>query len=218
MIIKSKPLSPFLFRFLGAVNTFGMKRFVRKTEIKPVEIKPGHSYILMCNHFSFSDGFYAFFLCNKVLWGKDKMRRMYIMSLKKQMEKVWWLRYVGSFSIEPRKRSMKESFEYAAEVLSEPGNLLLYYPQGNLESNHISHIHFEHGLSQIVPMIKGKCQLIWCSNIIEFFEGIKPVVQFNMLDCGTNDDFDLDAVQKKVNEHHLACLNQNVRFTNQPIR
>lgn len=218
MIIKAKPLSPFLFKLSAALITFGMKRFIRKLDIVPIDIKPDHSYILMCNHFSFTDGFYAFHICRNAIWGERKMKRMYIMSLKKQMLKKKYLQHVGSFSIDPGKKSIRESFAYAADVLSEPGNLLLYYPQGNLESNHITHIHFEDGLKEIVPLIKGKCQLIWCSNIIEYFESMAPSLQFNMLDCGTNQDFNFEALQAKVNAHHKACLNKNVRFTRQPIR
>jgi hypothetical protein len=50
------------------------------------------------------------------------------------MEKKWWLRHLGSFSVDPGKLSVNESLAYAAEILNEPGNLLLFFPQGNLES------------------------------------------------------------------------------------
>lgn len=59
MIIKSKPLSPFLFRVCSNLIAFGLKLFTNKLKINPVDIKPGHSYILMLNHFSFTDGLYA---------------------------------------------------------------------------------------------------------------------------------------------------------------
>ncbi|RYF84583.1 MAG: glycerol acyltransferase [Chitinophagaceae bacterium] len=213
MIIKSKPLSPFMFKFLAFFLNWIIKRRFNKMIIDPVSLKPGHSYILLCNHFSFWDGFLAYYLCNKVLWKEDGMKRLYIMSLKKQMEKNWWLNYIGSFSVEPRKVSMIESFEYAAEMLSEPGNLLLFYPQANLETSHIRHIHFEHGLHEIVTRIEGNCQLIWSSNIIDYFESLKPSVHFDMLDCGTNKDFNLEALKEKVNKHHLKAMMKNVRYT-----
>ena len=168
-------------------------------------------------NFSFADGFYAFFLANKLFWGKNKMQRFYAMSLKKQMQKNKWLQYVGSFSIDPGRRSIQESFNYAAEVLSKPGNLLLFFPQGNLESQHITRIHFEEGLKEIIPLINGSCQLIWCSTIIEFFESTKPSIHYNLLDCGTNKEFDFDSLKANVNAFHLNTLNKYVRFTNVPI-
>ena len=144
------------------------------------------------------------------------MRKLYIMSVKKQMEKNWWLRYIGSFSIDPGKRSIDESFAYAAAILSEPGNLLLFYPQAKLESKHIRHIHFEDGLNQIIPQIKGNCQLVWSSNIIEYFESTKPSLYYNLLDCGTNGDYDFERLKQKVNLHHRAAIKENFRFTEEP--
>jgi 1-acyl-sn-glycerol-3-phosphate acyltransferase len=215
MIIKSKPLKPFFFWWGGVFISWILKRRFNKIIINDIKIKPGHSYLLMCNHFSFLDGFLAYYLCNKLIWGDDKMKRLYIMSLKKQMLKNKWLQYIGSFSIDPGKRSIKESFDYAAEVLSQPGNLLLFYPQGNLESQHITHIHFEAGLNEIVPRIQGKCQLIWTSNILEYFESGKPSLYFNLLDCDTNQEFDFKALQQQVNAYHKQALYQHVRFTKQ---
>ncbi len=216
MMIKSKPLHPFFF-WWGAlfVSVFLKTRF-NKIKVKEIDIKPGHSYILMCNHFSFLDGFLAYYLSNRFFRKKNGMRKLYIMSIKKQMEKNWWLRYIGSFSIDPGKRSIDESFAYAAEVLSEPGNLLLFYPQAKLESNHIRHIHFEDGLNQIIPQIKGNCQLVWSSNIIEYFESTKPSIYYNLLDCGTNKDYDFELLKQKVNLHHRATIEQNFRFTEEP--
>ena len=133
------------------------------------------------------------------------------------MQKNKWLKYMGSFSVEPGRRSIKESFDYAAEVLGQPGNVLLFFPQGKLESSHIRHIQMEHGIKEIAHRIKGNCQLIWCSTTLEYFESTKPSINYNMLDCGTNNDFNFDELKAKVNTYHLNTLNKYVRFTNKPI-
>jgi len=146
------------------------------------------------------------------------MNKLFIMSVKKQMEKNKWLQYIGSFSIDPGKRSIKESFEYAAEVLSEPGNLLLFYPQGNLESCYIRYIKFDEGLYEIVPQIKGDCQLIWSTTMVEYFESLNPTITTTMLDCGTNQDFDFDELKLKVNKFHIKTIEDNIRFTDEPIK
>ena len=215
MIIKSKPLPLFLLKIAGYLCEKVLKSRLNKLVINPIEIKPGHSYILLCNHFGFGDGFLGFYLAWKVILKQGHMKRLYIMSLKKQMQKNRWLRYCGSFSVEPGKKSIRESFAYAAEQLAEPGNLLLFFPQGNLESCHIRSIKFQEGIAEIIPLIKGNCQIIWTSNIIEYFEGISPSVYFNMLDCGTNHNFDFDALKQQVNQHHLQSIKQNIRFTDE---
>lgn len=209
MIIKSKPLHPYFF-WWGAlfVRIFLNYRF-KKININHIDIKPEHSYLLMCNHFSFLDGVLAYHLTNKLF----RKKKLYIMSIKKQMEKNWWLRYIGGFSIDPGKRSIDESIDYAIHVLSKPGNVLLFYPQAKLESIYIRHIHFEDGINQIVPKINGKCQLIWSSNVIEYFESTNPSLDYNLLDCGTNEDYDFELLKQKVNQHHLASIKKNFRFT-----
>lgn len=190
-----------------------LKRRFNKLVIHDVALKPGHSYILMCNHFSFFDGFFAFYLCSKVFWKPGFMRKLYIMSVKKQMEKNPWLRYCGSFSVEPGKLSLLESFDYIGDKLSQPGNLFLYFPQGNLESMHIHDIVFQDGINEVVARVKGPCQLLWCSNTIEYFESTKPSLYFDMLDCGTVDQYNFAALVEKVNTHHKKVLNSHVRFT-----
>ncbi|MCY1527209.1 hypothetical protein D9M68_622680 [compost metagenome] len=196
---------------------FLLKRRFRKIITYPAPIKEGCSYLLMCNHFSFLDGLFAFYLCNRHLWGKHQMKKLYIMSLRQQMEKNPWLRYCGSFSVEPGKRSIAESFSYAAEILSEPGNVLLFFPQGNLESQHIRKIRFEDGINQIVPQIKGNCQLLWSSNIIEYFEGTQPVLTMTMLDAGTTADYDFNKLEKQINRHHRDAITRNFRYTEEEL-
>ncbi|WP_316813646.1 lysophospholipid acyltransferase family protein [Pedobacter heparinus] len=216
MIIKAKPLPPFFFRCGAILIGWLLKRRFNKLVISDVDVRPDHSYLLMCNHFSFLDGILAYYLCAKVLKKKNVMKHLYIMSLKKQMQKNKWLKYCGSFSVDPGKRSIQESFDYAAEVLSTPGNVLLFYPQGNLESSHVRHIQFQDGLREIVPQVKGHCQLIWSSNLMEYFESTKPSIYFNLLDCGTSREFDFEALKQNVNTHHRLAIAKNIRFTKEP--
>lgn len=218
MIIKAKPLSPFFIKLFGSITSLVFKRRTNKMVFNMVDLKPDHSYIFMCNHFSFWDGFWAFYICSQKFHKTHGMKRMYAMSVKKQMQKNKWLQYTGSFSVDPGKRSIQESFDYAAEILSEPGNLLLFYPQGQLESMQIRHIKFDEGLYEIVPKIKGDCQLIWCSNTVEYFESLRPTIYANMLDCGTNHNFDFEALKLKVNLHHIKSIERNIRYTDEPIK
>lgn len=217
MIIKAKPLNPFFFKCGAMIISWLFKRRFNKIIFRNIDIKPDHSYLLMCNHFSFLDGLIAYHICDKSLSKTGKMKSLYIMSLKKQMEKNKWLRYCGAFSVAPGTRSITESFDYAIEILSKPGNVLLFYPQGKLESSLVRHIQFQDGLKQIVPKVKGKCQLIWSSNLMDYFESTKPSLYYNLLDCGTSEMFDFEALKQQVNQHHQQSIAKNIRFTKEPI-
>lgn len=216
MMIKPKPFPIKVLEGAARFVSWITQRRFNKLIIHETEIKPNHSYLLLCNHFSFWDGVWAIYLTLNGIHKKRPLKGFYIMSLKKQMEKNWWLKYIGAFSISPGPRSVEESLTFAAEILSTPGNLLLFYPQGNLESSHVRHIEFQEGVATIIPKISGDCQLIWCSILTEYFESLKPSVYFNMLDCGTNREFDFEVLKQKVNEFHVEAMKKNFRFTQEP--
>jgi len=216
MMIKAKPLPLPFIRWGSSVLMWFFRRRFNKMKITPVDIKPNHSYILMCNHFGFLDGFFSYYIAFKHIDKQQKLKGLYTMSVKKQMEKNWWLKYVGSFSVEPNAWSVKESIEYAAELLNEPGNILLFFPQAELESQHIRHIQFKNGINEIMTRVKGNCQLIWSSNVLEYYESTKPSANMTLLDCGTNRDFNFDTLKQNVNAHHLQSMRKTVRFTDEP--
>ena len=216
MMIKAKPLPMPFIRWGSAMLMWFFRRRFNKMKITPVDIKPNHSYVLMCNHFGFLDGFFSYYIAFKHIDKQQKLKGLYTMSVKKQMEKNWWLKYVGSFSVEPKAWSVKESVEYAAGLLNEPGNILLFFPQAELESQHIRHIEFKNGINEIMTRVKADCQLIWSSNILEYYESTKPSANMTLLDCGTNHDFNFEALKQNVNAHHLQSMRKTVRFTDEP--
>jgi hypothetical protein len=214
MIIKAKQI-PWLIKISGPFLTWFLRRRFKKIIINEVVVKRDHSHLLMCNHFSFWDGFLAAYLCWNEIYKKQGMNGFYIMVLKKQMQMNPWLKYFGCFSIAPGTTTVNESLAYAAELLNTPGNLLLMFPQGNLESLHVRDIVMKDGINHIVPEIKGDCQLLWSSNIVEYFESLRPSVYFHMLDCGTNSDFDFEQLGQKINTHHKAAIKKQFRFTDE---
>jgi 1-acyl-sn-glycerol-3-phosphate acyltransferase len=214
MIIKANPVR---FKFLLIIGKFLALLFswrFNKMKIHEVEIRKGYSYILMCNHFSFWDGFWAGYLCLKTICKQEpNIKGFYIMILEKQLEKNKWLTRLGCFSIAPGTKTVSESLDYAGSILDVPGNIFLMFPQGKIESNHVRNIHLQPGIAEITKRITGNCQLLWSSNLIEYFESLKPSVYFHMLDCGTNHDFNLENLSGKINQHHKAAIKKQFRFT-----
>lgn len=135
------------------------------------------------------------------------------MVLEKQLQQNKWLRRLGCFSVAPGTDTVNESIDYISNLLNEPGNIFLMFPQGKLESNHVSHIQVQPGIIAIVRRITANCQLLWSSNFVEYFESLKPSVYFHMLDCGTTKDFNYRQLTAKINEHHRAAMKKQFRFT-----
>jgi 1-acyl-sn-glycerol-3-phosphate acyltransferase len=216
MIIKAKPGPFFIFKWGAKFFIWVFKSRFNKLIIKKSTIFSNHSYMLMSNHIGFWDGFWACYLCLNGIHGSGNIKGFYVMILEKQLQKNMFLRRLGCFSIAPGKASVSESLDYAAEILNTPGNLLLMYPQGNLESQYVRHIVVKEGISEIITRITGKCQLIWSSNFVEYFESFKPSVYFHMLDCGNSKDFQLKSFSEKINLHHNASMQKQFRFTDEP--
>ncbi len=212
MIIKAKQI-PWLMKLAGAILPWIFRMRFNKMVIDGVEVKPDHSYLLMCNHFSFWDGFWAGYICLTEIHAKYPLKGFYIMVLKKQMQMNPWLKYFGCFSVSPGTTTVNESLEYAAQLLNNPGNVVIMFPQGNLESNHVREIEMKDGINHIINQVTGNCQLIWSSNLIEYFESLRPSVYFHMLDCGTNHDFDFGQLKARINKHHEQAIKKQFRFT-----
>lgn len=213
MIIQAKPI-PFYILIKGIkFLTWLFKHRFNKLIIKKATIYKSHSYMLMSNHFSFWDGFWACYLMLNGIHESGNIKGFYVMILEKQLQKNMFLRYFGCFSVAPGKASISESLDYAAQVLNTPGNVLLMYPQGNLESQYVRKIVVKEGIGEIFCRVTGNCQLIWSSNFLEYFESFKPSVYFNMLDCGAAKGFEMEDFTEKINKHHNSVIQNGFRFT-----
>lgn len=170
-----------------------------------VEIMPGHSILLLCNHFSWWDGFWAGQLTHTYLH-----RKFYIMMQEDHIKKRMFFNLLGGFSINRESKEVVQSLQYAAKLLDDPENLVTVFPQGKLVSNHSEDIDIERGIDYIVKKIKGNCQIIYYSAFIEYFESLKPSVYIHLLNCGTNHDFDYEHVRKMISDHHKKALKEQV--------
>jgi 1-acyl-sn-glycerol-3-phosphate acyltransferase len=170
-----------------------------------IEIMPNHSILLLCNHFSWWDGFWAGQLTHTYLH-----RKFYIMMQEDHIKKRMFFNLLGGFSINRESKEVIQSLQYAAKLLDDPENLVTVFPQGKLVSNHSEEIDIERGIDYIVKKIKGNCQIIYYSAFIEYFESLKPSVYIHFLNCGTNHDFDYERARKMISDHHKKALKEQV--------
>lgn len=214
MIIKAKPFGTKITLLVWRILAWIFSWKFNKMKIEEVPIKKGHSYILMCNHFSFWDGFWASYICLKSIYKQEpNIKNIYIMSLLDQLKKNMWMRKLGSFSIDPGSDTINESMDFIASKLNEPGNIFLLFPQGKLESLYVRDIQMQPGIISVVRRVKSDCQIIWSSTLIEYFESLKPSIHFDLLDCGTTKDFNFREMRTKINLHHKEAIKKHLRFT-----
>lgn len=130
-----------------------------------IEIDPNKSVLLIANHFSFWDSLILYIINRKHL-----KKQFYVMVREDTTIHLKYLKYGGAFSINKKSRSMLESLDYAAQLLHDPQNLVLIFPQGRLYSNFVNHINFEKGIMKVMEKAGGKFQLVFATTFIQYFK------------------------------------------------
>jgi hypothetical protein len=85
-----------------------------------------------------------------------------------------YLKYGGAFSVNKNSRDMLQSLDYSAELLKDPQNLVLIFPQGKLYSNFVNDVHFEKGITKVIEKAEGKFQLLFAATFIQYLKHKKP--------------------------------------------
>jgi 1-acyl-sn-glycerol-3-phosphate acyltransferase len=163
----NKPIHWFFHHYIRLIIKNNFKAFNFNT----IETDPDKSVLLLANHFGWWDGFLLYWL-NYLLLKK----KFHIMILEDTVRKVFFLKYMGAFSVVKNSRSMMESLEYAGNLLHDPQNLVLIFPQARLFSNFVDDVHFERGLLKVMKQAAGKFQYVFAATFIEYFQHKKPTI------------------------------------------
>lgn len=169
--------------------------------VMPFKPKPGHSVLLLCNHFSWWDGFFGNYLA---YW--HLKRKLFIMMQEDHLRKRMLFNLFGGFSIEKGSREMIKSLQYAAGLLNDPENLVVVFPQGELISNHATEIEIGIGIERLIKNIKGPCQVVYSCVLIDYFESLKPSAFIHLFDCGVAGEVPFEQLVKNINAHHKQAL------------
>ncbi|MES2269208.1 MAG: lysophospholipid acyltransferase family protein [Bacteroidota bacterium] len=171
-----------------------------------IEVDKSKSVLLLANHFSWWDGFLMYYINQKVF-----KKRFHVMVIEETVKKVSFFKYVGAFSVSKNSRDMLASLNYAAELLNDPQNMVLIFPQGKLYSNFIDEVNFEKGLSRIMDKAKGKFQPILAATFIENLQHKRPTanVYLNVLNTLPGGDTAQSVYQKHYNFSKLSQV-QNI--------
>jgi len=182
-----------------------MRSYFNRLVVSPFMPREGHSILLLCNHFSWWDGLWGNYLA---YWHLN--RKLYIMMQEDHLQKRMLLNLFGGFSINRSSRAMIESLQYAANLLNNPENLVVVFPQGKLISNHTTEIEVERGIELLIKNIKGPCQIIYSCALIDYFESLKPSVFFHLFDCGIVGKTSFAKLTQQINEFHRQALKDQI--------
>jgi 1-acyl-sn-glycerol-3-phosphate acyltransferase len=156
--------------------------------------------LLIANHVSWWDGFWALFLNMKKF-----SRNFHFMMEEDQLKKYWYFNHCGGFSVRKNSREILTSLAYSRELLQNPDNLVLIFPQGEIQSIHRQHFRFEKGIGKIAAGMESKIQLMMVVFLTDYFSSPKPGLYIYFSEF-REEKFDLEAMESAYNRFYTECL------------
>lgn len=166
---------------------------------------PEHSVLLIGNHFSWWDGFFA-------LEANDRFfrKRMHVMMLEEQLRSRRFLRLAGAFSIAPGQRSALKSLGFASALLRRVGQLVVVFPQGELSSLYRQPLIFQKGWHRLVGDTTNEKGLWFMVTLPAYGSLPKAGIDIFLQPAAAQDRVDADAVERGFNRFLQECIEKSV--------
>ncbi len=139
---------------------------------KPPEVDADKGLLITPNHFSWWDGFFIDHVMRKY-----SNRKIHIMMLEEQLKRYWFFRKLGAYSIKLHDSvSIAESMHYTLEILKNPGNYVVFYPQGEIQPYDKRPIIIKPGLQRLMQNSSTEIIILPAAFKIQYGEKHKPDV------------------------------------------
>jgi 1-acyl-sn-glycerol-3-phosphate acyltransferase len=187
----------FIFSFFSWYISRRVTQNFYNIDYNLIETDPQKSVLLLANHYSWWDGFLFFYL-NKLLFKK----KFHVMILEETLLKNGFMKYTGAFSVSKNSKSVVETLKYAGNLLDDPQNLVLIFPQGKLYSNFTEAVNFEKGLERITNFSKQQFQYIFAASFTEHFSQPKPTAFIYLKSFAATNFAGVAAVSSAYQQHY----------------
>jgi len=166
----------------------------------PVSDEP---ILLIGNHFSWWDGFIAYHI-NRKFWRK----RFHVMMLEKELTQRMFLNKAGAYSINKGNRSILETMNYTAELLQEPGNLVVIYPQGKIQSIYNRSFSFEKGIRFLTDRSNLNFRIVYYVAMVDYFSNRRPGLYLYFQNKGLSGNSSYPDIENDFNHFYRDCIAQ----------
>lgn len=202
MILKARH-HVFIYPFFMRYAVFITKRYFQKVNVLGDIKDTGLPILVIANHISWWDGFWIAYL-NETRFH----RKFHFMMLEEQLRKYWFFNYAGGFSVRKGSRTVVETLHYTSELLKNRGNLVLVFPQGEIQSMHNQHFVFEKGIDRVLQN-KHDVQVIMVASMVDYLSQKKPSLtmyleEYN--DAGS----DHQSIEARYNAFYKECVTRQI--------
>lgn len=167
-----------------------------------VDVKQ-YPVLVLSNHISWWDGFWALYLNMEVL-----KKKFHFMMDQEQLQKRWLFSHAGGYSIDAGSKSLFESLKYTADLLTKSDNMVLIYPQAKLYSAHTDDVQFKRGLSLIPIGDKLTCKVVMLVQLTDYFENKRPTLSMYIEEADLTGKEPLKTMEAQYNAFYKKCKNQ----------
>lgn len=134
------------------------------------------SILILPNHFSWWDGFFVDLIYRSFF----NDYKIYMMVLEETIKRYWFFNKIGAFTINQNNtKDIISSFRYASMLLSKKKNLVVIFPQGELQS-YSTNIQLKPGVIDLILKRNSDFHLIFLGMKIEFSNQKKPEVYYRL--------------------------------------
>jgi len=206
MILKSKH-HPIIYPFFKQYAIRKITKHYHKINIIGDYENKDTSILLIANHVSWWDGFFAMYLNVKIF-----KRKFHFMMLEEQLRKYMFFNKSGGFSVKKGSKNILESINYTSELLTNKNNLVLLFPQGKIQSLYTSSFQFEKGVERILKNANCKVQIIFLANLVDYFSNPKPSLYMYLSEYQQL-EISAETLQNDYNSFYAECVCKNLQKT-----
>jgi len=203
MIIKAKH-NFIIYPFFQKYARWKVKRCFEKVNVLGEFNDRKLPVLILSNHISWWDGFWIMCLNLNLLH-----RKFHFMMLEKQLRKFWFFNYTGGFSVNKTAKSVIETIDYTAKLLADCRNMVLIFPQGEIQSVYNNNIRFQNGIDRIMKKLSNKIQILFVANLSDYFSNSKPTL-YQYIKEYNFDTFDFSDLEKQYQHFYNECIENQI--------
>jgi len=198
----------FIYKFFSWYIQYIIKKDFAAFNYDEIETKSDAAILILANHFSWWDGFFIFYINKRVF-----KRQFHVLINAENYKKVGFLKYLGAFAAENKSRDVLETLNYAGQLLNDPKNLVLVFPQGKLHSNHSRSIDFKKGVMQMINSSHKKIAIVFAATFVDYFGKRKPTVRTYLQTWETEEYVSLQLLKSAYNKHYDQSVVKQTEIT-----
>lgn len=200
MILKARH-NIFLYPFFIWYSQWSIRRHFKNVIVNGSYIERHLPLLIISNHVSWWDGFWVVNLNRKLF-----KRRFNFMMLEEQLRKHWYFNFAGGYSVRKHSRSALESINYTTELLTDPDNLVLLFPQGKINSVYNDTFVFEKGIERILKKVnRDQLEIVFLANMVDYLSDPIPSL-YQYIEEYISPDITCYEIEKQYNLFYRRCL------------